>query len=312
MDIKRQVVNELHKPARINFRRRSVIIKSLVDLFQADLVDMIAYSKENKGYKYILVVINCFSKFVWAVPLKTKSGVEVTAAMKKVFEMQRPNNLQTDMGKEFFNKNFTNLMDAYKVNHYSTYSEKKASIVERVNRTLKNIMWKEFHVRGSYKWIDFLSEVVRKYNDTKHRTIGMKPSEVTKRHEKILLKTVYNRIKIAEKNRKFRVGDKVRISKARAVFDKKYTANWTTDIFTIRKVQLTNPTTYLLQDIDGKDVMGGFYEYQLQKVKYSDVYLVEKILKRAKNKVFVKWLGFGEKHNSWVDKKDLFSKFKSV
>lgn len=71
-NVKRQIVEEIHKPARINFKRRSVIIKSLTDLFQADLVEMILYSKENKGYKYILVIIKCFSKYVWAFPLKSK------------------------------------------------------------------------------------------------------------------------------------------------------------------------------------------------------------------------------------------------
>ena len=78
---KRQVVEEIHKPARINFKRRKVMIKGLNDLFQADLVDMTLYAKENDGYKYILVVINCFSKYVWAIPLKSKTSVEVSQAM---------------------------------------------------------------------------------------------------------------------------------------------------------------------------------------------------------------------------------------
>ena len=85
-DTKRQLVNEIHKPARINFKRRKVIIKSLKDLFQADLVEMIPYSKLNNGYRYILIVINCFSKFVWAFPLKTKTGEEVSKNMERVFK----------------------------------------------------------------------------------------------------------------------------------------------------------------------------------------------------------------------------------
>lgn len=103
--VKRQIINEIHKPARVNFQRRITIIKSLNDLFQADLIDVQNYSDENKGYKYILVVINCFSKFLWAFPLKTKSGVEVTKNMEQVFRKQKPppKNLQTDMGTEFYN-----------------------------------------------------------------------------------------------------------------------------------------------------------------------------------------------------------------
>lgn len=134
------------------------------------------------------------------------------------------------------------------------------------------------------------------------RTIKMKPNEVTKKNEKHLLQTVYNHIKMVDNiNPKFKVGDHVRISKIRGIFDKKYLPNWSTEIFTIREVKLTNPITYLLQDEDNKPILGGFYQYQLQKVKYPNIYLVEKILKRNKNKVFVKWLGFNSKHNSWID-----------
>ena len=117
-DTKRAIIEEIHKPARINFKRRRVIIKSLFDLFQTDLVEMIPYSNINKQYKYILIVINCFSKFVWAFPLKNKTSKEVTEAMQKVFQHQIPINLQTNMGKEFFNTQFKSLMKNYNVNHY--------------------------------------------------------------------------------------------------------------------------------------------------------------------------------------------------
>lgn len=304
-DVKRQVVDELHKQARINFPRRRIIIKSLDDLFQVDLVEMIPYSRENKGYKYILIAINCFSKYVWAVPLKNKTGTELSLAMKKILKEETPKNLQTDAGLEFFNKHFENLMKKYNINHYQVFSEKKAAIVERVNRTLKNMMWKEFSFNGNYKWLDLLPKIVYKYNNKKHRTIGMKPSQVTKSLEKHLLDTVYNRIKIAEPTTKFNVGDYVRISKMRGVFAKKYMPNWSTEVFRIRKIRLTNPTTYLLQDENKKNILGGFYEQQLQKVKYPDVFLVEKVIKRRGDQVLVKWLGFDDKHNSWIDKNNV-------
>lgn len=299
---KRQVVEEIHKPARINFKRRKVIIKGLNDLFQADLADMSLYSRENSGHKFILIVINCFSKFVWAIPLKSKSGVEVSNAMEKILKKHCPDNLQTDMGGEFFNKDFKNLTKKYNVNHYSSYSEKKASIVERVIRTLKQRMWKEFNMQGNYSWVKLLKEITKKYNNTKHRTIGMKPSEVTEENEQKLLKTVYNRIKLAEIKSKFHVGDYVRISKFRGAFDKGYMPNWSAEVFLVRQVRLTNPTTYLLKDTNNKNILGGFYAEQLQKVKYPDVFLVEKIIKKRGNKVYVKWLGFDSSHNSWITK----------
>ncbi|KAJ8912744.1 hypothetical protein NQ315_016700 [Exocentrus adspersus] len=140
--VKEDIVNELHKPARINFKRRRTI-KVLNDLLQADLIDLISYSKKNNGYKYVLIVINCFSKFVWTEPPINKSAQEVANAMNKILQRSKKipkKNLQTDMGKEFYNTNFNKLMKKYKITHYSVYSAKKASIVERSIRTIKNMI----------------------------------------------------------------------------------------------------------------------------------------------------------------------------
>lgn len=306
-NVKRDVVEELHKPARKNFPRRRVIVKGLNDLIQADLVEMIPYAKFNKGFKYILVVINAFSKFVWAYPIKQKTAKDVVAAIEKVFQHKKNlvKNIQTDMGTEFYNKNFQSLMKKLNINHYSTYSNLKASVVERVNRTLKNMMWKEFSLQGNYKWLNILPEIVNKYNTTIHSTIGVRPIDVNNKNEKKIL-LAYNNIKIIDpKKNKFKIGDYVRISKHRGAFTKGYTPNWSNEIFQINKVQSTYPRTYLLIDISNQEIKGGFYEFELQLVKHSDIYLVEKILKRKGNKVFVKWLGFTPSHNSWVLKEDV-------
>lgn len=306
-NIKETVVDELHKPARKTYRRRRTIVKGLNDLLQADLVEMQPYARFNKGYRYILVVINTFSKYVWTEPLKSKKGNDVTTAMKNILDKaNKPKNLQTDLGKEFYNKEFKKLMDEYKINHYSTFSNLKASIVERVNRTLKNIMWKNFSNQGSYKWYTILPYIVEKYNTTIHRTTGFKPIDVNKKKEKNILLKSFTFKKIVDlSHNKFKLNDFVRISKRREAFDKGYTPNWSTEIFQIRKIQLTNPTTYLLKDNKNENIDGGFYEEELQKVKHPDVYLVEKILRRKGNKAYVKWLGFNQSHNSWILNKDI-------
>lgn len=303
---KRDVVQEIHKPARRNFKRRRVIIKGFDDLWQADLVEMQEYSKQNNGYRYLLTVIDTFSKYAWAIPIKSKTAESVSQAFHSIFEKSKrhPKNLQTDHGKEFYNKIFADLMKKYDINHYSTFSTLKASIVERFNRTLKERMWKEFSLNGNYKWLELIDKIVLQYNNTKHRTIKLKPSQVSKKDNKKLLSTVYNHIKISVPT-KFSLGDHVRISKNKYLFEKGYTPNWTTEIFKIRKVQLTNPTTYLLADYQGQPIQGGFYEEELLKAKAKDVYLVEKVLKTNKDKVFVKWLGFPDTHNSWINKTDL-------
>lgn len=303
---KRQIVEELHRGARKNFKRRRTVIKGYNETFQADLVEMIPYSKENKNFKYILTVIDTFSKFAWAFPIKTKTGVEVTQEFEKILKTGSiPKNLHTDMGKEFFNKSFKSLMEFHNINHYTTFSTKKAAIVERFNRTLKNKMWKMFSFEGSYKWLNTLQKLVDEYNNTVHRTIKMKPVDVDDASEERLLRTVYaDEIDIGRKP-KFKKGIYVRISKYKNVFDKGYTPNWTTEIFKIRKVQHTEPFTYLLEDERGNEISGGFYEQEIQKAKYPDVFLVEKFIRRKGDKVYVKWLGFDHTHNSWVNKKDV-------
>jgi Integrase core domain len=300
------LVNELHRSARKKFQRRRVIMKGLNDTWQIDLVEMIPYARENKGNKYLLTVIDTFSKFAYAVPVKTKTGLDVTNAMKKVFKLanDHPKNIHSDLGKEFYNKHFKKLMEQHKINFYSTFTAMKASICERWNRTLKNKMWRKFNMQGTHNWIQILPKLVQDYNNTRHSTIKMKPNQVNKSNEKLLLKTVYNRIKIF-KTGKFKVGDFVRISKYKSIFAKGYEPNWTTEIFKISKVQITNPVTYLLQDYRGDGIAGGFYEFELQKVHSPNAYLVEKIIQRRGNQVYVKWLGFDSGHNSWINKKDL-------
>lgn len=309
-NIKEDVVNELHKPARKHFKRRRVIIKNLNDLWQADLVEMLPYAKLNKGYRYILVVINTFSKYVWVEPVKRKSAKDVTLAMATILKHVKntPKNIQTDMGKEFYNKEFNRLMEENKINHYSTFSNLKASIVERVNRTLKNIMWKKFSLLGNYKWLNILKDIVLKYNNTKHRKIGLKPVEVTEKNENEILKFAYTFPKtIDPKQPKFKLGDFVRISKFREAFSKSYTPNWSNEIFKIIDIKLTNPRVYLLKDDRGGDIQGGFYDEELQLVKHPNVYLVEKILRKKDNMVYVKWLGLDKTHNSWILKADLLN-----
>lgn len=167
------VINEIHKNARVNFPRRSVILKDIDDLWQADLMDMQAISKVNAGYKYILVIIDTFSKYALAIPLKQKNKQQVSEAFKTVIEKGRvPKNLQTDLGKEFYNDQFKSVVNKYKINHYSTYSTKKASIVERLIRTLKNKLYKEFSLNGNYKWFNgMLEKKLHEYNNDVHRTV---------------------------------------------------------------------------------------------------------------------------------------------
>lgn len=305
---KNDIAEELHRAARRNYSRRRVIVYGKNDLFQADLVDMMTYSRVNKGYKYILCVIDCYTKFAWGFALKSKRGEEVAAAMEKIFatgERTPPNLLQVDRGTEFYNKHFENLMKKYGIKMYSTYSVVKACIVERFNRTLKEKMFKRFTSRGSRDWYTILPELFENYNNTKHRSIGsMTPiqAEADASRVKIVIPKSYPARRCITR---FNVGDKVRVSVHKGVFTKGYLPNWSTEIFTIIKVNKSIPSTFILQDYTGNPIAGGFYAEEIRKTDLPDDYLVEKIVRAAGQRVFVKWLGFDNSHNSWINKSDL-------
>ena len=308
MNIRATIAKELHAPARKRFPTRPVEVKGIYDLYQADLVEMIPFANVNNGYKYILTMINCFSKYAYAIPLKNKQASSIVEAIKPILSTNKMRFLQTDGGTEFFNSHFKKIMKQYSIQHYSTFSDKKASIIERFNRSLKSLMYQSFTELGSYKWVKILPSLLHAYNYRKHRVIGMKPSEVTVRNQDEVLKNIHkNRQHYTAKDKKprYTVGDSVRISKYKKVFDKGYLPNWTNEIFTVHSVEPTIPVTYTLKDYRNNVLKGKFYEYEMRKTTVGPVYLVEKVLKKKGDKVFVKWLGFDGEHNSWINKKEL-------
>lgn len=308
-DKKKYVVGELHHAVRKNFKRRKTQMRGINDTIQADLIEMIPYAQMNAGKKYILAAINIFTKKAYARPLKSKSAHDVSHALEDILNSMDHTitHIHTDQGKEFYNGTVRTMLKQYNIHLYSTFTHMKAAIVERFIRTIKNKLWKQFSMRGSYKWINILPKLINEYNNTIHRTIKMRPNDVDMHNEQNLLDTVYRyTVNIGSKQTpKFKVGDSVRLSKYKHVFEKGYTPNWTTEVFKIKRVQIgTHPTTYILEDYSGDEVGGAVYEYEILNVKYPDIYLVEKILRRRGGKVYVKWLGFGSEFNQWIDAKD--------
>ena len=310
------LTDELHRPVKRKFEKRQVFAKNVDDIWAADLVDMQYYSRTNKGFKYILMIIDVFSKYGWAIPLKNKTSTEVVRAFSELWNsgQKPPKYLWTDKGKEFVNRAFQKLLDEKKVHMYWTENEEKSSIVERWNRTMKRNMWKYFTKNRTGVYIDILPDLVRRYNSTKHRSINTTPSDARKpSNYQHVFDALYNSPKKVQKAGKevpkFQVGDVVRISKLKKKFEKGYTANWTEEVFKIVKVQPTIPFTYKLEDTLGEVVKGTFYEPELQLAK-SDTYRIEKVLRRrispqGQREVYVKWLGYTNRFNQWIPESDL-------
>ena len=265
-------------------------------------------SKWNKGYKYLLMVIDIFSKYGWIVPLKDKKGETVTKAFQQIFkEGDKPEYLWTDKGAEFYNKHMKDLLDKHNIKLYSTENEEKSSVVERWNRTIKTKMWKQFTAQGNTMYLDILPMLLKQYNMSKLSSIKMTPTEARKKKNKgTVYFNLYGDMK-QPKLPKFKVDDKVRISKyKRKLFDKGYTPNWTEEVFIIDKIQYTNPITYKLKDLNNEEIQGSFYEAELLKAK-QEVFRIDKVIRKdhKKKQALVKWKGYSDDFNSWIPLKNL-------
>jgi transposase InsO family protein len=317
-DITQSKVNEwlsgentytLHKAARRRFKRNPIVVLGIDEMHQADLVDMQEFAKENGGFKYLLTNIDCFSKFAWAVPLKTKTGNEVAKALEKIYKDRCPYKLQTDEGGEFINRHTKILFKKYEINHFVAVDKAiKCSIVERFNRTLKSRMFKYFTAKGSRKYVDILQSLLNGYNASKHRSIGMRPIDVNEGNEKAVFNKLYGvtslKDMIRRKHPKIMTGDTVRMQYKLGPFDKSYYPLWTDKQFKVRTASLgiVKPV-YRINEENGNEVKGRQYPEGIQKIKTSP-YRIEKIIKRrvrnGVREIFVKWLNHDNSYNSWT------------
>jgi len=206
-----------------------------------------------------------------------------------------------DKGREFYNKHVKELG----VELYSTENEERSSVAERWNRTMKEKMFKYFTTNNTNKYIDVLDDFVERYNNTRHSSIKMTPVEASKKENEVrVYRNLYPDLTRRPMRAKFKTGDKVRIQKKKELFEKGFTPNCTEEVFTVSKIRKTNPVTYKITDLNDKEIQGTFYEQEFQMTS-QEVYRIEKIVKKDKTRSLVKWKGYPESFNSWVDNKDL-------
>ena len=309
-DWAQQLAEELHKPITRKFTKRRVFVKGVDEIWAADLFEMGKFSDWNKGFKYLLMVIDVFSKFGWIEPLKDKKGETVAAAFEKLFKLGRqPRLLWTDKGKEFYNKNVNQLLSKKNIKLYSTENEEKSSVAERFNRTIKQMMWKMFSANNNTIYIDKIDELLKTYNNSWHRSVRMSPffASDIKNSNQVFANLYSDEIYKPVKKPKFRIGDKVRISKyKRKLFDKGFTPNWTEEVFVIDGILHTKPITYRLIDLQGETVTGSFYEPELQKTT-QEIFRIDEVIFRdnKRKRALVKWSGYLDQFNSWIPLSEL-------
>lgn len=298
----------LHKPVRKNFQRRRVIVGGIDHQWQADLIDIQRLKKYNERYSYLLCVIDVFSKYAWVVPLKNKTGTTLVQAFENIFKQGRkPLKLQTDKGTEFLNRTFQKFLQENNVRFFTTQNEDiKASIVERFNRTLKEKLWRYFTKKNTLRFLETLPHLVKGYNHSYHRSIKKRPVDVDTENQEDVWQTLYKEpLKQTKVVDPLKIGDRVRISKARRVFKKSYLPSWTEELFTISRVNQTTPITYVLKDDNNEELLGSFYHQEIQKVGDKDIFRIETVLKQRtgpkRTKEFlVKWQGYPSSFNSWI------------
>ena len=295
-----QLANELHKPIIRKFEKRKVYSTFKDNIWGVDLADMQLLSKYNKEIRFLLCVIDIFSKYAWFVPLKDKKGISIVKAFQSILKQsnRKPNKIWVDKGSEFYNAYFKKWLRDNDIVMYSTHNEGKSVVAERFIRTIKSKIYKYMTSISKNVYIDKLDDIVDKYNNTYHTTIKMKPIDVKDN-------TYINANKeINNKDPKFKVGDHVRISKYKNIFAKGYMPNWSEEVFVIKKVKNTIPWTYVISDLNGEEIIGTFYEKELQKTSEEE-FGIEKVIRRKGDKLYVEWKGYDNSFNSWIDKKDI-------
>ena len=309
-----QDVFTLHRASDRRFKRSRVMVVGLADQYDADLMDMSSSQQDNDGYRYVLVMIDVFSRYLWMEPLRTKTAQEVCKAFDKMFMggAPPPRRMRTDRGREFVNKETQHYFKNKNIHLFFTGNEIKAGYAERVIKTMKKKIFRMFTHRHNRKYIDKLQDLVSSYNRTYNSAIRMAPKEVNERNEKNVWFELYlPNTKKAVKRRiqpfRFNIGDTVRMSLTRRALEREYDEHWTKEVFRIRaRSRRQGQPIYKLEDFYGEPIEGTCYEAELQRATFDNrqIWEIDKVLdtrgKGKRQEKLVRWVGLPKKFDSWI------------
>ena len=292
-------------------------IRRLRQMIQIDLIEISKMSEDKKGYNYILVAIDCFSRKVWARLLMNKTADEVLLNLKSILdETGSVESICSDRGQEFVNVKMTKFLSDSGIKLINPYTSTHAHFVERVQATLQTIIYKYITSKMNFQFYDKLQDFVKTYNNRRHRITKLSPEEGDKDEEEIRLhiqkmqEDYRAKIKPTKKV-KFKVGDKVRISISLGKFSRGYDRKSKEEIYKIAEVSTTLPQVlYTIATLNGDAVIGKFYQGQLTKVLHQDEYIIEKILEKTRTRYLIKFIGYDEPE--WILKKNVTNIIKDM
>ena len=266
-----------HKRRLKKFVRRKVYVGGPYTQIQADLIHYRNYSRQNNGYKYILAVIDCFSRKNYCRPMKTATAAETARNLDDILSSMKytPTQFSSDNGNEFHVKNpaiFKILVEKYGMVIFTLKAPLKASMVERFIRTLKERIERYFTENKTFKWVDVLQKLSSAINNTVNRTIGIAPNEVNFENREKIFKKLYDSW-APPVLCKFQVGDTVRIPEQKKEFEKGYKPNWSKELYKIRRKFSNNSICYYkLKTIDGVSIPRSYYEQELNFVARNEAH----------------------------------------
>jgi hypothetical protein len=310
--------NTLHKPIRYKFPRNKIIVPGIDYQWQIDLIDLTNISGSNFNHKFILTCIDVFSKKAWAIALLNKSSASCKSAFEKILkDGRKPKYIYADSGNEF-KGDFLEYLKSLEIQIILTKSSKKASVVERFNRTLKEKMFRYFdYIKYNTetnlqkkRYIDVLDKFLYSYNNSIHRSIKMTPNEVNNKNEKQVFINLYGFDRDEGDDRyikiKYKVGTYVRLIKNKTIFEKGYTAKWIDKTYIISKIIAKVPVVYELKDLNNNEIEGQYYTEELQRVELPfDTYLVHDEL--PNNKILIEKINSSESEKQIIDKNDFIA-----
>lgn len=267
--LQNQPAHVLHKNRPLRFRRSKIYAPFQHAIWEADLTYMDKLARWNDGYKYLLVVVDIFSKQAAVQPLKKRTATATALAFRRILRSMRarPRKLRTDRGREFTGQPFQRLMQQRNIDHYTTFDEDiKAGVVERLHRTLKSTIYKYMTASKTKRYVGQLQNLVTSYNNATHRTIGMAPAAVRDIHRARIYERMYGDENDARVRSKLEIGDAVLLARKHTKFTRGHEERWRRAILYVSGVKRHAPFRYMLQTENGQNLPGTYYRAQLQKV----------------------------------------------